>query len=40
MCGGGGGGCQGFLLNGFGMPITPSGNVEAATGNVSLEFIM
>lgn len=24
----------------FGMPIRPSGNVEAATGNVSLEFIV
>lgn len=25
---------------GFGMPITPSGNVEAAAGNVSPELIV
>lgn len=31
---------QGLLLNGFGTPIRPSGNVEAAAGNVSPEFIV
>ena len=31
---------QGLLLNEFGTPIRPSGNVEAAAGKVSPEFIV
>lgn len=31
---------QGLLLNGFGTPTRPSGNVKAAAGNVSPVFIV